>query len=141
MYNWIGNVSEGCRLWLLSQIPTRTIHKGAKTDFECASDIDVGLLEHPELTSIWPIERWLNALAVNLPPSGYRHKHKHPEDRKKTKHHIVLMTNDECVSSNGDVESHLGLRGVYRMEPRLMHESFNRGATDRLHLILEIDNV
>lgn len=111
------------------------------TDYWSVSNLDLRDLELvPQLSKIWDRSRWARALAVKLEPEGYLHPHAHAGDTKLTKNHIVLATNDDCMSSNGEKEEHLDLGGVYWMRPQLKHESFNRGDTDRIHLIMEIWN-
>jgi len=131
MYEKVGEISEAERFRLLDGLPPLKTHGGGPkhtTHYQTTNNFP---LEHlGEL----PIPRpWKFAFCVGIPPGGHLHPHTH----RGVRYHIVLKTNDLCESWNGGERHHLEEMGIYWMQPELEHESFNRGNSDRLHIILE----
>lgn len=69
---------------------------------------------------------------IKLEPGGFVHPH---ADTGRPKIHWVLKTNPDCVSRWGGEDFHLEELGIYIMDPKTEHESFNNGDTERIHLI------
>ena len=69
---------------------------------------------------------------VKIPPGGSVHAH---TDDAREKLHIVLRSAGALCRS-GDEWYELKERGIYRMDPKIEHESANPGAEDRIHLVL-----
>lgn len=131
----MGEISETCREELLQDFP-RLSQIGGNPLQEANYQTTAALYDvtHPELAALLP--PWQRALGVNIEPGGKLHRHTHnlERDMGKTRYNVVLATNDESTCRNGEDTRHLDDRGVYRMEPYLEHESWNRGDTNRLHL-------
>ena len=111
MYRKIGEVSEQRRLALLDK---------------------AGEWRHK------PPDFWVSVLDgkrmyLKIPPGGRLHPH---VDNAGEKIHIVLQTNQFAVSRSGDDWVSLEQGGIYRMDPKIEHESINEGDTDRIHLVL-----
>jgi len=52
--------------------------------------------------------------------------------------HIPVCTNDQCYQIFEDREHHLEVGTVYEINNRIMHSAYNRGTTDRVHIILDL---
>jgi hypothetical protein len=87
----------------------------------------------PELTKV-------RGEIVNLLPYKQLTLHKdiywfHKHSRRI---HIPLCTNIECKQIFEDREYHLEVGSVYEINNRIMHSACNRGASDRVHIILDL---
>lgn len=79
---------------------------------------------------------------IKIPSNGWIKRHSdnggRPEGTKT--YHVVLSTNPQCINhSYCDPEQkiHLDKNGVYLFDTWPEHASFNRGETDRVHLVLD----
>lgn len=89
-------------------------------------------------TSFWePCDR---AFFLKIQPGGFVHRHKDAAIKARVEH-LVLCTNDQCENWWLDgTEQSIHLEQGYRYEVRnqdIEHWSFNKGETDRIHLIVE----
>jgi len=83
-----------------------------------------------------------------IPPGGEIKKHSDGHGRNQgirgeySTYHIPLETNDKCISrvwKNGVMtEQNLKVGSVYKINTILQHQSFNRGKTNRIHLVVEV---
>jgi len=142
MYTKIGEISEACRQALLERLPRFTQIGGKpeqEANYKTTSKLLLENLDHAELRELVPMDRWEKSIAVRIEPGGKLHRHIHDKescDQGRTRYQVVLETNGECESANGDFRGQLEDRGVYHMQPYLPHEAQNRGETDRTHLVL-----
>lgn len=77
---------------------------------------------------------------VNLLPGKHLTEHIdiywfHKESRRI---HVPLLTNKNCKLTFEGREHHLEVGKVYEINNRIMHSGFNRGNSDRIHLILDM---
>ena len=90
-----------------------------------------------EVYNFWePCDR---AFLLLLPPGGIVHRH-NDELIKGITHHLVISTNDQCENwwhDGEDKSMHMKLATVYEVERKPAHWSFNKGLTDRVHLLVE----
>lgn len=90
-----------------------------------------------EVKDFWePCDR---AFFLCLPPGGVVHRHK-DELIKGTTHHLVISTNEHCENwwmDNDERMTHMQLAARYEVRREPEHWSFNRGLTDRIHLLVE----
>ncbi len=89
------------------------------------------------IVKIWPIDTWEQIVWMRLPAvSGKLYRH-HDEGFGYT---IPIETNNDCVSlsyrDDTKKEDHLEVGKVYFTDRSIEHESFNRGKTDRTHLLV-----
>ena len=114
MYSLVGRIDEADRLRRLDQ-PRDWKHKiGEKSDY-WASVIDG------------------HRMFIKLCPGGRLHAH---TDDAEPKTHVVLQTNPQAMSRSGSTVTALEQGGIYTMDPKIEHESWNNGTTDRIHYIL-----
>lgn len=80
------------------------------------------------------------AFFLKIPPNGFIHRHKDEAIQARVEH-LVLTTNDQCENCWLDgTEQSIHMKQGYRYEVRnqhIEHWAFNRGETDRIHLIVE----
>jgi hypothetical protein len=78
------------------------------------------------------------AFFLKIPPGGKVHRHIDTTRIEKT-FHIPIETNDDCwnYTYHPDSKIHMDIGHVYEINRQIEHESFNNGKTDRIHLILE----
>jgi hypothetical protein len=96
-----------------------------------------------ELKDVYDYTEWAACL-VNLPAGKEVYKHMdhypHPENLKRI--HIPIITNDQvfwyCGSIRANMKKDIGYE-VRNLEHQ--HSVINKGTTDRIHLILDIDGV
>jgi hypothetical protein len=97
-----------------------------------------GYTTSADITDFW--EPCARAFFIRLPAGGSVHRHT-DEVVKGVTHHFVLATNPGCENwwLDGDVERvcHLEQGKRYAVERAPIHWSFNRGETDRVHLLVE----
>ncbi len=90
-----------------------------------------------EIVACWPVDTWHQLLFLRLRPGGKLYRH---HDSEGYGFHIPVETNEDCVSLTyeNDIpeEQHLDLGKIYLVDRSIEHESFNRGDTDRTHLIV-----
>ena len=55
--------------------------------------------------------------------------------------HTVLQTNHDCWVWHDGIWSALAVGGIYQMDPGRPHGAVNWGATVRLHLVIDCDDV
>lgn len=95
-----------------------------------------------ELTDRWPVEIWQGFRFVKIEPEGYIHRHKDGDEHYWNSYHVVLLTNDQAISSmyddDGDHHFNLQAGGIYEIDRRYEHSSVNNGDTERLHLLMEV---
>lgn len=101
------------------------------------------MLSNEEIEGIeFPFDRVFRARFIEVFPGGHVRKHTDEVGVEPPSFHVVVSTNDKCVNHvwKGDVKEshHLEQGGVYAMDHLLPHESFNRGETTRLHVLLEV---
>lgn len=133
MYEKVGEISKECQAELLVLPPLNT--HGA-IDGPCFYQTT----DHFVLEADLPLparESWLTAFYVVIPPNGHLHPHSHGDAHKILRWHIVLQTNAACECWNAGKPYFLEELGIYSMEPDHEHEAWNRGETERIHLILE----
>ena len=104
---------------------------------------------HPELDQLpvwleklWPRDQWYNAFFLNIPPGGHLHRHADTKKHFNT-YHIPLSTNDQAESWMYDPDPilfHLEKGLIYAVNRDVEHESMNRGDSERIHLLMEIDD-
>lgn len=80
------------------------------------------------------------AFFVKLPPGGWMHWHVDAGDCRTD--HIVMSSNDLCENAwqadDGSEHATRMLEGHrYSVNRTIPHAAFNRGATDRVHLLVE----
>ncbi len=85
-----------------------------------------------------PCER---AFFIRVPSKGEIHRH-HDAFIGGTTHHLVLQTNEGCenwwVDEDGTEKViHLKSAHRYQVERSPMHWAYNKGQTDRIHLLVE----
>jgi Aspartyl/Asparaginyl beta-hydroxylase len=81
------------------------------------------------------------AFFIRIPPGGEIPRH-HDEFIPGTTHHLVLKTNDGCenwwIDRRGRERCvHLRYGRRYQVERSPLHWAFNRGPTERIHLLVE----
>ncbi len=91
-----------------------------------------------EVWDFWePCDR---AFFILLRAGGSVHRHT-DEAIKGVTHHLVWETNDGCenwwLEDGEERVCHLHQGGRYIVQRAPIHWSFNRGATDRIHLLVE----
>lgn len=94
------------------------------------------------LTELWPLEKWKQTFFLKIPPGGNVNRHSDAE-KYCLSYNIPITTNNECESimyGPDKIVSHLEVGGVYSINRNLEHESFNKGKTDRVHLIITIND-
>ncbi len=93
----------------------------------------------PDLSVDWDgkVVQWFY---LKLPPGGYLHKH---VDRRKPNHvtyHIPICSNSNCRTFIAGQDFQMPVGGMYRMVRDKEHYAVNKGATDRIHLLVEVDH-
>ena len=58
--------------------------------------------------------------------------------RESRRIHIPITTNDQCFLTFEDRECHLAVGSIYEINNRIVHSAFNKGMTNRVHVILDI---
>lgn len=94
-------------------------------------------------THMLDLDGYERSFLLKIPPGGNVHRHTDTPRPEKT-YHIPLQTNEYCVNYtyNPDTETHLEIGKLYEIDRQIEHDSFNRGLSDRIHLIIEtIKNV
>ena len=89
----------------------------------------------PELRQRWPNIH--SAFLLRIPPGGRVHKHIDVDHPWNT-YHVVVQTNDDCISYVEDKPFHLKVGGIYSIDRGFEHHSANNGKTDRTHLLMEV---
>ena len=90
---------------------------------------DVEIAEFPD---------YKQAFFLLIPPGGMIHRHEDTPKRIKT-YHIPIKTNKKCVNiMHPGGGFHLEVGNIYQVNRQIEHESFNRGKTNRIHLLVEI---
>ena len=84
-----------------------------------------------------PWTEWQNAFFLKIPPDGQIHKHI-DTDRNWQTYHVVVQTNDGCISYVEGQPFYLETGGIYSIDRSLEHHSINSGSTDRIHLLAEV---
>ena len=75
-------------------------------------------------------------LIVVSPPGTYVQPH--TDIPSKYKIHIPIVTNRDCVWILDEGEWHMPAGKAYLLDTEFLHGTINRGSTDRVHVILEI---
>jgi hypothetical protein len=83
------------------------------------------------------------AFFIRIPPGGEIPRH-HDDFIPGTTHHLVLDTNEGCenwwVDTRGHERCvHLEQGHRYKVERSPLHWAFNKGATPRVHLLVEFE--
>ncbi len=82
------------------------------------------------------------AFLVKIPAGGHIHRH-HDKFITGTTHHLVIETNPGCLNwwadESGEHSVHLEQGHRYRVERSPLHWAENKGATDRIHLLVEFE--
>jgi len=142
-YAKVGVVSNAfrARAIVVARSVEWAIKKGENTDYSTSFFGRPALEKEPELTDRWPVDIWKSAFFLCLQPGGKVHKHM-DEDHPWNTYHIVLLTNDECISRiwEGNRAHNFCLKagGIYRIDRSCPHESVNEGETERIHLLMEV---
>lgn len=118
-----------------------TPHKGENTNYDTSFDGQEAFKREPELNERWAVDIWKSAFLLRLEPGGWIHKHSDRGNLWST-YHIVLLTNDDCINTiwQGTLQHDFRLKagGIYRVDRTNPHESVNNGATERIHLLMEV---
>ena len=97
-----------------------------------------------ELSDIWPVDLWQGFRFVKIEPGGYIHRHKDGNEAYWRSFHVVLRTNDQCISSmyddDGEHQFHLEAGSIWEIDRVCEHGSTNSGDTERLHLLMEVND-
>lgn len=80
--------------------------------------------------------RSYRGLIVVSPPGTYVQPH--TDIPSKYKIHIPIITNEECVWIFDEGEWHMPAGKAYLLDTEISHGTINRGSTNRVHVILEI---
>ena len=115
----IGTISESERKYLLDIVNSRPWNYARDGDFFCQKGTKVGDFE---------------GRVVKICPGGFLHPHK---DEGHWKSHIVLQTNPKAITVCGGDSYNLEEGGIYRFDASVEHSAFNKGDTDRIHIIIE----
>lgn len=95
-----------------------------------------------ELTDRWPVDIWQGHRFVKIDPGGYIHRHADGKEAYWSSYHLVLLTNDQAISSmyddDGEHQFNLEVGGIYCIDRTCDHGSINNGGTERLHLLMEV---
>jgi aspartyl/asparaginyl beta-hydroxylase (cupin superfamily) len=88
-------------------------------------------------------EKCSRAFFIRIPPGGSIPRH-HDDFIPGTTHHLVLATNDGCTNGWIDrqgrersIHMREGIRYLVAREP--LHWAFNKGQSDRIHLLVEFE--
>lgn len=88
------------------------------------------------IVALWPINTWQQLLFLRLGPGGKLYRH-HDDGYG---FHIPVETNEHAACSTFEdgveVNQHLEVGKIYGVDRSIEHESFNKGNTDRTHLII-----
>lgn len=115
---------------------------GPIQDYKTWHGLNDALGDIQELTELWPLEKWKQTFFLKIPPGGNVNRHA-DQEKNCTSYHVPVTTNNKCESViyNPDKQPyHLPVGGVYEINRTLEHESFNRGKTNRVHLIITIND-
>lgn len=80
-----------------------------------------------------------NAFFLRIPSGGMVHSH---TDNHGNSYHVPVNTNSKCVNymyEPDETAYYLKVGVVYKVDRSILHRSINKGKTDRVHLIFEID--
>ena len=133
MYERVGAVSAGtiARLQKIAEKSTWKIVQDDEKNFRtCYIELAI-----PELLKRW--DRWHSSFFLLIPPGGMIHKHIDTH-RVWNTYHVVVQTNDDCISYVEDKPFHLEVGGIYSIDRSVEHHSVNNGETDRIHLLAEV---
>ena len=93
-------------------------------------------------THMFDLPGFNRAFFLKIPAKGKVHRH---TDTKRTEntYHVPITTNDKCFSYtyNPDTKTHLKVGKLYSIDRQIEHESVNNGDSDRIHLILETNEL
>ncbi len=137
MYTAIGEVSKSTvtELRELLNDTKWEHHVNESTDHQASACMDQ-LQDIDEITNRWPVDTWHQALFLRLGPSGRLYRH----SDTGFGFHIPIETNDDVVSlafeNDAPKEYRLEVGKIYHTDRTIEHESFNRGTTNRTHLIM-----
>lgn len=98
-------------------------------------------LRHYDTADVTYWEPCSRAFFIRMRPGGEIHRH-HDAFIPGTTHHLVLRTNEGCenwwVDEDGEERMlHLKQGHRYQVERSPMHWAYNKGQTDRIHLLVE----
>jgi hypothetical protein len=98
-----------------------------------------------ELTDLWPVDLWQGHRFVKIDPGGYLHRHTDGREAYWHSYHIILLTNDQAISSMYDPDGtehafNLEACGIYEIDRVCEHGSVNNGDSERLHLLIEVND-
>jgi hypothetical protein len=84
-----------------------------------------------------------NGKFIKIPPGGWIKRHSDNGGRPVGTRvfHTVIMTNEECFNISYADETqkiHMTVGTVWEFDTLPEHESFNRGETDRIHLVMDV---
>lgn len=145
-YERVGHVSPVTVEELLGVALTRTdwqiVRENEVKECCTCTKVDEAVEHIRELTELWARDRWRMAWFVNVPAkTGHLHRHNDGVMTYDT-FHIPLQTNQKVVNFMYDGEAkerfHLNVGSVYRINRAIDHESVNRGASDRIHLLMDV---
>jgi hypothetical protein len=96
-----------------------------------------------ELTDRWPVDIWQGHRFVQIDPGGYIHRHSDGNEAYWNSYHVVLLSNDESISSIFDADGvehkfNLEVGSIYFIDRICDHASVNNGDSERLHLLMEV---
>ena len=137
MYTEVGTISEdtlAALQALLADVARWTVQDSESNSYQQTNTDQAMAI--PEIAERWPAV--VNATFIRLQPGD--HLYRHP-GHNHARYNIPVETNEQAESWTFDDDGitswkqHLELGKVYSL-PKLDHESFNRGATTRTHLIL-----
>lgn len=125
---------------LLAQIPRLSPQRGG-TGYVCTNREGTREIYRPLLKEIFP-GTWTAAFLAIIWPNGSVMPHFGEGEliaEGSTRYHLVMKTNEYSWSMHDNRWQQLEERGVYEMDPRLIHASINWGKEWRVHLAIDID--
>lgn len=80
------------------------------------------------------------AMLVSLPPHGevLPHFDSGTYCARHDRYHLPIRTNDDCFLKVGEEAKHLRQYCLYYIDNKSVHSAWNKGETERLHLIVDI---
>ncbi len=139
MYKYIGIISK-TTVFQLKEIANKIerweIHDDDMTKHHAAGCMDL-VKNVKGIIDLWPIDKCKLMTFLRLPPGGKLYRH-YDDGIGYT---IPIETNEWCVclSYNGkQKESRLEVGKIYLTDRSIEHESYNKGKTNRTHLLVRL---
>lgn len=131
MYKFHSHIESGKYTHLLKNVEW-SISKGPEVDYATA-EIKIDTIEGKRVNF---------ARLIKIPPQGYIKRHSDNGGRPKgiKVYHLVLKTNKDCLNisySDEDQRIHLPINTMWLFDTLPEHESFNKGSTERIHLVID----